>query len=146
TAVPDNRGVAIWISGWCFHQKMIFWVDRVFMWKQLCYQRCPGFSIFRKLACRQEESGCSIPQNIMIVNFVTTQFRHGYGFHFRRSCFSTAQQFSSVVTALVGTTKIFSKTSRFQLHVVAAFITLNNRPFVSLDFKNPFFYGIPRAI
>src|SRR5690606_35231112 len=82
----------------------------------------------------------------MIIHFFAAQFRHNDRINFRRRSFTTFQQFAGIFTLAIGATKIFAKTTGFELHFAAAFITLKRWAFVAFQTISALLYFITGTI
>ena len=76
----------------------------------------------------------------MIRYFFAGELWHGDRIHLGGSGLTTPEQLAGVFTGIVGTTEIFAKTPRLELHVTTAFITLNQRTFIPLELENAGFH------
>ena len=103
------------------------------MRKNLDHQRCTGLTVFRELACRQEQPRSTITQDVRVVDLLAFKLRHFHRVHFRRRRFTAFQQFAGVFAFGIGTAEELAETTGFELHLAAALVAFKARPFVALD-------------
>ena len=111
----------------------------------------PEFSDFASRASvdnywKPENSGSAITQDKITVRFFTQQFRHMNWPGLGRRWLTIAQQLASIFALRVHTAKILTKTTRFELHLIVAFIVLQNRSVIPFNLEGAGFNFTARAI
>ena len=110
------------------------------------HQRCAGLTVFRELARCQEQPRSTITQDVGVVDLLALELRHFHRVHFRGRRLTAFQQFAGVLALRIGATKKLAETPGLELHLTAALVALQARPFVALDAVVAFFDLVTHAI
>src|SRR5690606_21197827 len=145
-AITDDGRAAFRILARRIHQEVVLGIDLVLVRNQLQHQRRSGFAILRELAGRKKQTRGAITQHVSVIDLLALEFGHRHRVHLRRCRLTILEQLASVLALGIGAAEELAKTTGLELHLAAALVAFQARPFVTLDAVLAFFDLVAGAV